>query len=716
MNLKLTFILILYSLIQTIAEGQPQAYTVEKTSFSTDRHDEFCPVFYKNMIVFVTNGSSGSISSYSDTQNHGLLKIFSVERKNNNKWSSASLFSKELKTHLNDGPVTFNSSQDTIYYSRNLRVEGKPGDLNRGRNNLGIFYAVFNGKKWDKIHEMRINSEWYNISTPCLSEDGKTLYFASDRPGGYGGTDLYYSIWENGYWSDPVNLGPVINTKGNESYPYVNPAGEFFFSSDGHGGLGGKDIFFSRQEGGIWITPVRLDAPINSEFDDFGIVTDTLMNEGFFSSARGKTIDIYHFKTNIPQVFYNTIQKRDQFCFTFKDSNGLAIDTTDLRYVWIFGNRDTCEGKMVTHCFPGPGEYNVKLDLVDKVSGAIFFTKLAYKIELRNYNEAYIMSQDVDVKGDSMIFSGKESEIPGYKILDFFWNFGDGSVGKGENVSHVFKESGQFTINLTLTVKSIATGMIHRTGSSRLITITNTSGGKENYISKNSPAKADFQNIGNAANVTIIPEFSAETESSQPSVFQVELLSSGSGIGLNSSTFRSVIHKFDIKEDYSSKTGLYSYITPPRMNLMDTYFEFKQIVEAGFGNARVKMKLLTDPAQKELFNLMKIFGTRTDFYFGNNSRLTANAYLLLDQVAGIMTKYPEIRLEVEVHTDNGGSPERSLRLSQIYAQEIVRYLKDKGIPGERLQPKGFGESMPIAHESAKDTGSINRRIAFTVIR
>ena len=132
-------------------------------------------------------------------------------------------------------------------------------NLSSVRNKLGIFYAVFDGKDWTKIRELRINSEWYNVTTPWISPDGKKLYFASDKPDGYGGSDLYYCQWKHDYWDEPVNLGPVINTKGNESYPFMNAAGEFFFSSDGHPGIGGKDIFFSRLSDSTWIEPVCLD-------------------------------------------------------------------------------------------------------------------------------------------------------------------------------------------------------------------------------------------------------------------------------------------------------------------------------------------------------------------------------------------------------------------------------------------------------------------------
>ena len=214
------------------------------------------------------------------------------------------------------------------------------------------------------------------LSTPWLSPDGKRLYFASDKPGGYGGSDLYYCQWKGDYWDNPVNLGPEINTKGNEAYPFINPAGELFFSSDGHPGLGGKDIFFSRYADTAWLAPVRLDPPINSQYDDFGIITDSSMSEGYFSSKRSKSIDIYHFKTNFPQIFYVENQKSNQYCFKFNDDRSIKIDSMNLQYEWDFGDGRKQTEHIVEHCFPGPGNYLVKQTVIERKTGKIYLFKI----------------------------------------------------------------------------------------------------------------------------------------------------------------------------------------------------------------------------------------------------------------------------------------------------------------------------------------------------
>ena len=267
-----TFVLIMVVLTAGSALfAQQQPYTITKSSFNTDTYDEFAPAFYRGGLLFCTDRGQ-AVSS----QGQQVIKMFYADTVSGN--TKSMLFSKDLKSKLNDGPATLNRTFDTIYYYRNLVVDGNLKLLSTYRNKLGLFYAVTEGKGWGKVRELRFNTEWFNITMPSLSHDGKRLYFASDKPDGIGGLDIYYSNWKNGYWEDPVNLGPEVNTTGNETFPFINETGELFFASDGHGGLGGKDIYVTKQKGNTWFEPVRLASPINTEYDDFGIITNATMN------------------------------------------------------------------------------------------------------------------------------------------------------------------------------------------------------------------------------------------------------------------------------------------------------------------------------------------------------------------------------------------------------------------------------------------------------
>ena len=715
MNFKLAVAILIASFFQSFVLGQTETYSVFKASFSSDKYDEFSPVYYKNGIVFCSNRNL-SLSSRSTSQNKGLVKIFYIDPAGNPDWQRAKLFSKDLTTTFNDGPVAFNRWRDTIYFSRNLDVSNKLSDFSNPRNKLGIFYAVSDGKEWTRIRDFRINNEWYNVTTPWLSPEGGKLYFASDKPGGYGGSDLYYSIWKDDYWEDPVNLGPTINTSGNEVYPYINPSGELYFSSDGHPGFGGKDIFFSRFSDMTWQTPVHLDAPINSGYDDFGIITDSLMNVGYFSSNRDNSYDIFHFITNLPQIFYTSIQKENQYCFMLSDSGNIEIDTLVLNYIWDFGDGKEASGLEVSHCFPGPGKYNVKLDIVDKATGNLFFPKLYYILEIRDFEQPYINSYNVSIKGDSLDFDGLKSHLPGYNILTYSWHLGDGTRDQGGRIKHSFNEKGEFLVNLELTLKDDLTGIIRKTGSSKKIVVLDDLQEISSYLAQSSNAKPEFPDIRNYKNAIIEPIYSSEIDFKKDAVFEVEIISSSTKIDINGSNFSKVPKKYIIEEIYNSNTGIYSYIIDQQMTLMATYIAYKELTNAGFKNVRSKITILNDPAARELNNIKKIFGTSTDSYFDSYNRLTSNAYLLLDQIVKIMNKYLAIKLEVAVHTDNSGLREEKLILSQRYAQILVNYIIDRGIDKTRLVAKGFGGAKPIAPNVQQEDKSLNRRIDFIIIK
>lgn len=715
MILRLLTSILLTTFIPQLVSAQTETYSITLAPFSSDKYDEYAPVLYKNGIVFCTNRNT-SLTSYSTTQDKGLFKINYFDTTGKTGWQNARLLSKDLTTKLNDGPVTFNNRGDTVFYSRNLEVNSSIKNLSSKRNKLGIFSAILVDGKWIKIREFRVNNEWYNVTTPCLSQDGRFLYFASDKPGGFGGFDLYYCKKKGDYWDDPVNLGSVINTIGNEGYPFINPAGELFFSSDGHQGLGGKDIFFSRYAGNDWLPPVRLDAPVNSQSDDFGMVTDSLIAEGYFSSTRNKTADIFHFKTNFPQIFYTNVQRENQYCFMFSDSGEIVIDTLNLKYVWDFGDNNKSSGAVVKHCLPGPGNYSVKLDIIDRATGKLFFSKLAYDLELRDFEQSYINSPDISAIGESIDFDGHKSYHPGYKILSWSWDFGDGTRLQGESVKHSFKEKGEFQVNLGLTLKSDSTGNIHKTGVTKKIVVYSDQNEKEAALTEIASRKVKLPDIKKYYNALIKPLYSAESEFKKEALFQIEIKSSNTRIGVNNNIFSNVPKKYIIREIYNQDTRMYRYIIDQQISLMATYIAYKEVLGYGYKDTKTKIEVLTDPAEKELNSIKKIFGILTDTYFDRNNKLTSSAYLLLDQIAKVMNKYPAIRLEIEVHTDNTGLAVNKLELSQGYSQIIANYLINKGIESKRLIAHGYGGTRPVVPNFFEKDRILNRRIDFMIIR
>ena len=464
-----------------------------------------------------------------------------------------------------------------------------------------------------------------------------------------------------------------------------------------------------------WVTPVHLNPPLNSKFDDFGIVTDTLMKEGYFSSNRDKSLDIYHFSTNSPQVLFNNLQRENQYCFSFADSGSIVIDTLHLNYIWDFGDGKKSKGVVVNHCYPGPGKYTVKLDIIERATRNIFFTKLIYIMDLEDFKQPYINSNDVVVKGDSVSFDGIRSYIPDFKIQSYSWDFKDGNKSSGGKVKHVFKEKGEYFVNMELILKSISTGYTHKTGISKKILVLNDYQERGKYLANMAKGVTVFPNIEKYENVKIKTQYSAELEFSKDAVFNVELISSKTKLGIDSWTFRNVPKKYTISEKFIAEDSTYSYIVDQQMSIMATLPAFNELYGLGFKNVRVKLYVLKEPAEKELHALIKINGAFADSYFDSSDKLTSNAYIMLDQIVKLMNRYPNLRLEVAVHTDNTGPAETSLALSQIHARSLVAYLINRGINTKRLVPTGFGGSKPIASNFLEKDRKLNRRIDFIVL-
>lgn len=711
---KLKISILVFILVQPMIIGQTQTYTISKTSFSTDKNDEFCPVFYSDGLVFTSNSNVSSITQYFTAENGGVFNIHFTVKSDDGTWSVPEIFAKDIRTRYNDGPCTFTSQYDTIYYSRNLNVEGKLSRNAYARNKLGLFYAIRGEDGWGNVRDMRVNNEWYNVTTPFLSPDGQRLYFSSDYPEGYGGMDLYYLPWEGRYWGDPVNLGPEINTKGSESYPFVNQAGELFFTSDGHGGLGGKDIFYTRFAGDEWISPVHIDAPINSEDDDFGLIADPLMHEGYFSSNRDGSVDIFYFETLLPQVFHTDIQKENQYCFVFEDTGSVSIDTSTLEYVWAFSDGVSETGSEIIHCFPGPGDYNVRLNIVEKTSARVVSLKLEKTIHLRDFKQAYIDSPDCGIIGEELQFSGLKSNLPGYEILDYAWDFGDGTRKMGPTASHVYSESGVYKVNLGLELKSDSTGKLLRTGISKEINVFGELQHKTEFKKKLDSTKSVLVDILNYQGAEVKIDYSVEEKLDRGAVFRVELFSSENRI-VNNRVLRDVPSKYTVDEVINSDSSSYSYYIEWQMDFMSAYNAYREMIDLGFDEAEIKAVVLTDPPEKDLYNLRRIYGSSADKFFGDNSILTSHALIMLDQVVSFLNRYRSIRLEIGVHTDSQGTSEANMDFSQERADAILDYLINRGIKADRLTAVGYGEIKPIAPNYTEQDRKKNRRVELRIV-
>lgn len=268
-------------------QNNSNRYAIENAGINSEFSD-FGGTFLKNKFVFTSNRETGSnaerIHSWT---NQPFSDIYYCDIKDNGNFEEPTLFSTHINTLVNESSPTFTADGNTMYFTRNNFNKGKFKATTDDKVLLKIYKAVFDGKNWGKVEELPFNSDQYSCAHPALSLDEKTLYFTSDMPGTIGQSDLFScAILADGSYGKPQNLGPIINTEGRESFPFISNDNELYFASDGHLGIGGLDIFVSKQEASAFSKPLNVGTPVNSNADDFGFSIDTKSKIGFFTSNR----------------------------------------------------------------------------------------------------------------------------------------------------------------------------------------------------------------------------------------------------------------------------------------------------------------------------------------------------------------------------------------------------------------------------------------------
>jgi outer membrane protein OmpA-like peptidoglycan-associated protein/tetratricopeptide (TPR) repeat protein len=263
-------------------------YEIEDAGVNS-QYSDYGTAIYLDKIVFASARDTGSlVHRLHSWTNQPFTNLYVADLGEEMIPGRPTKFDKNIKSKFNESTPAFTKDGNTMYFTRNNYLDGKKGKDGNEVTLVKIYKATLENESWTKLTELPFNSDNYSAAHPALSPDEKTLYFASDMPGTIGRSDLFkVQINEDGTFGIPENLGRTINTEGRESFPFVNDENEIYFTSDGHPGLGGFDVFVAKiNTDGTFNKVQNVGADVNSSKDDFAYWIDTKSRKGFFSSNR----------------------------------------------------------------------------------------------------------------------------------------------------------------------------------------------------------------------------------------------------------------------------------------------------------------------------------------------------------------------------------------------------------------------------------------------
>ena len=284
----------------------PTKFSIQNIKKINSKNDDFAPTYadkFYNVLIFTSTREGSTGKGIDDWTGQNFSDLFISRQDRKGEWSEPVLADAEkiINTTSNEGAPAFNEKFTTLFFTR-------CGNADEEATNCKIISVKRSGKGWGEPEVVDLGSDsTVTNGHPAISKDELTLIFSSDRKGGQGGKDLWITTRENigDKFKKPLNLSEIVNTPGEEVFPFLKNDTTLYFASNGHPGLGGLDIFKTIKRNGEWIKPINMEVPINSNSDDFAMIFQPGEEEGYFTSnrkgGRGGD-DIYHF-INPPLVF-----------------------------------------------------------------------------------------------------------------------------------------------------------------------------------------------------------------------------------------------------------------------------------------------------------------------------------------------------------------------------------------------------------------------------
>lgn len=699
-----------------------QDYKVYLASFNSESAD-FAATYYSDGIIFCSNRNQKMHKNDMDSLQKYRTDLF-FTKSGADAETGVNLFSKELTSWLNEGPSTFSADQNVIYYSGNIEPENLTKKDKIKVYKLGIFKAELIDGIWtpQTPFPYNTNNNSYDLAHPSLSPDGRFLFYSSNMEESIGASDIYFSEIVNGKWSEPKNLGSVVNGKGNELFPFIDVDGRLFFSSNSQNDDGNMDIYYTvRKLNGEWRKPIRLPEPMNSSYDDFAFSADATGNFGFISSNRAEanTDDIYGFEMIYPKFSGCSSVQKPNYCYLIEEELIAEIDSLPLIYEWDLGDGNRERGLSVQHCYAEVGIYNLQLNIKDTITGLTYSEVSSFELNIERKNQANILARDTIHIGEWIELAALDEDLRGFDLEEWYWDLGDGRKAKGEKIKEMFSEPGTYKISL---------GALAFPG--------DNGKRKENCVFKEIVVVPESIDIVQTQEDILNPDYVSNkvamnrkvvsfTPPANDATYFVQLAESETRIPYNSKLFDRV--SGEIIERYVPERKLYEYSTGRGSSLSDIYEVFQNLADSGYTNMRVKVDESADFSlqttkvgnfihKNDTTAINKEFFALRDIKFEYDSdMILKESFANLDYVLLMLEVEQSYNVSINAHTDNIGGGKYNTKLSERRAKAVLDYFANKGLRKERMVWKGYGQFKPMATNDTEDGRAQNRRVEFLII-
>ena len=652
---------------------------VQNVAALNTKHLDYSAVVTEDGVMFTsTRGKSGASRTTDNWTKDNFSDIFFATTDEEGNLNTPRRLGSEINKRYHDGATSVSEEGTIMYFSRNNskgKAKGKIIDLK-------IYSATRTNKVWKNVTELPINGDDFATCHPSISKDGKTLYFSSDRPGGFGGMDIYVSKNENGIWQQPVNLGPTVNTSGNEIFPFASPAGNLFFASNGHKGLGGLDVFkvekTDKNDESTWSVRTNIGKPYNTKKDDFGFTGNMDMTKGFLTSNRpgGKGGD-------------------DIYEWTTTDEKGIEVEEESKINVMVvdYATGDAIRNAMVT---------------VKDANGTIVKNNATT-------NKKGLFVHNVEKGKNYTVIVEKD----GYTIAEKMMSAKE--LLENESVRLDLEKAKCVALSGTVLNDKYKKGI-----PSANITVINKCTGEKSVVTSNADGTFDFC-LERECDFEIIANKNAFEET------QVKVSTIKMGVGENTKKLKmELLSVVKPVVTAPTRTTTPTKVTPT--NNTPTKVITTPVVTTPTRTTTTGTTTSTTPTPSTApttttnstvitttTSVGSIMTLNNIYYDYDKWNIRTDAITELDQIVNMMKNSPNMEIMLSSHTDARGDNTYNQILSTKRAESARKYLISKGIQAHRVKSKGFGETQLINHcrdnvKCTNDEHQVNRRTEVQITK